>query len=242
VKSMTHEQARHFFSPISRMKPDSGRSESALQIAQSCGGKVVREGRGYRCICPIHGGFSLNVADGDNGRVLVTCWAGCDSLVVLAELRKMRLLWDAPRADDQVYRERQPLRRSVSPTTESGLKLWNDRRDARGTIGERYVIGRGFALPPDHNNVLGFLPNCPFKGQRVPALIALFRDIVSDEPCGDAEAIDEVERLVATGSSAKAAYRRVARIIIQRTGTRSKVTSVAKRLKEKCLARKKLGR
>jgi hypothetical protein len=49
---------------------------SAEEIAAALGGR--REGRNWRCRCPLHGGFSLILKDGDAGRVLATCWGGCD--------------------------------------------------------------------------------------------------------------------------------------------------------------------
>ena len=55
-------------------------------------GDARREGRGWRCRCPLHGGHSLVLRDGDDGGVLVTCWGGCDRLDVLAELRRCGLL------------------------------------------------------------------------------------------------------------------------------------------------------
>jgi hypothetical protein len=47
-----------------------------------------RERRGSRCRCPLHGGRSLTLRDGNGGCVLVTCWDGCNRLDVLAELRR----------------------------------------------------------------------------------------------------------------------------------------------------------
>jgi putative DNA primase/helicase len=38
-----------------------------------------REGRQWRCRCPIHGGRSLVVRDGDAGRTLVFCHGGCEA-------------------------------------------------------------------------------------------------------------------------------------------------------------------
>jgi hypothetical protein len=64
---------------------------NAAEIATALGG-ARRKGRHWRCPCPLHGGHSLELCDGDNGCVLVTCWAGCDRLDVLAELRRCGLL------------------------------------------------------------------------------------------------------------------------------------------------------
>jgi hypothetical protein len=58
----------------------------AAEIAAALGGR--REGRQWRCRCPIHGGRSLLVRDGDAGRILVFCHGGCEARDVLAELRR----------------------------------------------------------------------------------------------------------------------------------------------------------
>src|SRR6266436_5380591 len=67
---------------------------SALDIARALGG-ARREGKGWRCRCPLHGGRSLVLRDGAGGCILATCWGGCDRLDVLAELRRRGLL-DGP--------------------------------------------------------------------------------------------------------------------------------------------------
>jgi putative DNA primase/helicase len=64
---------------------------SALAIAQALGA-ARKEGRGWRCRCPLHGGVSLALRDGDGGRLLVWCWGGCDGRDVLAALRRLGLL------------------------------------------------------------------------------------------------------------------------------------------------------
>jgi hypothetical protein len=64
---------------------------NAASIAAALGG-ARREGRSWRCRCPLHGGRSLVLRDGYDGCVLVTCWGGCDRLDVLAELRQRGLL------------------------------------------------------------------------------------------------------------------------------------------------------
>ena len=64
---------------------------SAAEVAHALG-DARREGRGWRCRCPLHQGRSLRLRDSDGGCVLVTCWGGCDRLDVLAELRRRGLL------------------------------------------------------------------------------------------------------------------------------------------------------
>ena len=64
---------------------------SAADMAHALG-EPRREGRGWRCRCPLHGGISLSLRDGDEGRLLVWCFGGCNSHDVLDELRRRRLL------------------------------------------------------------------------------------------------------------------------------------------------------
>jgi hypothetical protein len=63
---------------------------TAAEIATALEG--WREGRQWRCRCPIHGGRSLLVRDGDTGGTLVFCHGGCEARDLLAELRRSGLL------------------------------------------------------------------------------------------------------------------------------------------------------
>jgi hypothetical protein len=67
------------------------------------------------------------------------------------------------------------------------LELFRDAGEARGTIVEAYLAGRGLKLPANELEVIRFAPRCPFKlnnGSTVflPSMVALFRDIVSNRP------------------------------------------------------------
>jgi hypothetical protein len=63
-----------------------------------------------------------------------------------------------------------------------GLRLWGEARDAKGTLAERYLAGRGLDLDDRAREALRFHPSCPFgKGQRHPCIIALFRDLRTDK-------------------------------------------------------------
>jgi hypothetical protein len=67
--------------------------KAAREIAIALG-DATREGRNWRCRCPLHDGISLTLADGQNGKLLVTCFGGCRSKDVLSELRRRGLLSD----------------------------------------------------------------------------------------------------------------------------------------------------
>ena len=66
--------------------------------------------------------------------------------------------------------------------TEKALKIWSQSRPLRGTLAEHYLRSRGIEVPDEAREVLRFHAECPFDGRTVPALVALVRDIVTDEP------------------------------------------------------------
>lgn len=154
---------------------------SAKEIAAALG-NATREGHDWRCRCPVHDGVSLTLRDGKEGQLVVKCFAGCEARDVLAAIR--RLGWST--AETPESRSRRPTVREPDKADKICLALatWRQSVDARGTLVERYLAGRGLELPPGHFEVIRFHGACPFKGQRVPAMVALFRDIVTDEPCG----------------------------------------------------------
>ena len=74
-------------------------------------------------------------------------------------------------------------------TLASALRLWEAATSIAGTPALYYLSDvRGIdidALPPDIDAVLRFHPDCPFgPGTRVPSLLALLRDVTTDEPAG----------------------------------------------------------
>jgi hypothetical protein len=66
------------------------------------------------------------------------------------------------------------------------LRLWEAAIDPAGTLVETYLASRRLHLPDDEpKRVIRFHPACPFGGNAVhPCMVALFRDIVTGEPCG----------------------------------------------------------
>ena len=107
-------------------------------------GDARREGRAWRCRCPLHGGRSLVLRDGHDGLLLLTCWAGCDRLDVLAELRRRGLLDGRANIVHRVV----PTARcsdDASRTTRA-LKIWRNTERGAGSIVERYLAGRGIML------------------------------------------------------------------------------------------------
>jgi hypothetical protein len=62
------------------------------------------------------------------------------------------------------------------------LSLFRAGKRLEGTLGESYLNSRGIRLDEDLHHVLRFHPALIFEGRKTPGIVALFRDIVTDEP------------------------------------------------------------
>jgi hypothetical protein len=62
------------------------------------------------------------------------------------------------------------------------LAIWDEAREPHGTIVERYLASRSLALPD--NKALRFHPKLKFNGAYVGGMVAMFRDIKTNKPCG----------------------------------------------------------
>lgn len=73
----------------------------------------------------------------------------------------------------------------VAKRSALALCLWNEAQDPRGSIVANYLASRGLTLPDDvAGDVLQFHPALKYNDGFVGAMVALFRDIRTDEPCG----------------------------------------------------------
>jgi putative DNA primase/helicase len=137
---------------------------AAARIAEALAGhKVKAHGGNYVVQCPAcdYSKPTLSIRDGERGLALY-CFSGCDSRDVLAALRQRRLL-----PPESSWRE--------------PLDIWREAVNAHGTPVELYLMRRGLALPPGAE-ALRFHPACPFAGSKTPAMLALVRNIESNEP------------------------------------------------------------
>jgi putative DNA primase/helicase len=121
-------------------------------------GDVRREGHAWRCRCPLHDGRSLVLRDGGVGRVLATCWGGCDRFNVLAELRRRGLL--DGRSDYMPRIISTPCRYDDASRTARVMKIWRNTEPGAGTVVEAYLASRGIALNRWPGS-LRFHPRCP---------------------------------------------------------------------------------
>ena len=62
------------------------------------------------------------------------------------------------------------------------IKLWAETVPAVGSPVDAYLASRGVELPPDAE--VGFHPRCPRGTERLPAMVALMRDVRTNEPRG----------------------------------------------------------
>jgi putative DNA primase/helicase len=65
------------------------------------------------------------------------------------------------------------------------LRLWNEAHDPRGTVVTGYLASRSLTLPDEiAGDVIRFHPALKCDGAPVGAMVALFRDIRTNAPCG----------------------------------------------------------
>jgi putative DNA primase/helicase len=70
----------------------------------------------------------------------------------------------------------------TTSTSERAMKLWNEAVAPEGTLVEQYLLSRKLTLPPNSGASIRFHEACPFgPNKRLPCMIALYRDIKTDE-------------------------------------------------------------
>ena len=175
---------------------------TAGEIAAALGG-ATRNGGGWLACCCCHEDKrpSLSLRDGDDGKLLVRCFAGCDPRDILAELRQRGLLPSRRDAGEPVRRANPKPAPKPASRDHGDLvpRLWRESVDPRGTLAERYLRGRGLALDDDLcGRMLRFHGRCPFgkdeadKAIYVPALIVAFRPIRNDDETRPPQAIHRI--------------------------------------------------
>ncbi len=142
---------------------------------------------------------SLSISDGDNGRLLVRCHAGCEQDRVIAAL-KARGLW--PEAPTSTTRRTTKVKPAPEPTPHHGhaLKIWRSTRPAENTPVEQYLRSRGItiSIPPTVRYHAALLH--PDTGIHLPALVAAVADVERK--------ITGVQRIFLTMDGRKAPLRR----------------------------------
>jgi putative DNA primase/helicase len=162
----------------------------SAQLIATALGNAHREGRDYRCRCPVHDGVSLTLADGAGGKLLIYCFGGCDSHDVWLALRERGLVEGGPDTPNPEREEERPKRAAAAAKAEADcikLKigwarhLYQRGEPAAGTPVEVYLRqprGIAIAIPP----VLRFVRHCPHRnGGYYPAMVAPIVNVVGEQ-------------------------------------------------------------
>jgi hypothetical protein len=120
-----------------------------------------RQGHDCRCPCPLGCGYTLALADAEDGRLLAHCFGGCDYANILSALVEHSLFDDD---DDALCRD---LSLSVRPSTVDDFArsraarwIYNHLAPAVGTAAQVYLRHRCISIPMPP--VLRF-GNCPHR-------------------------------------------------------------------------------
>jgi putative DNA primase/helicase len=66
----------------------------------------------------------------------------------------------------------------------NAVEIWCQAKPLRGSPAEKYLRSRGIEVPNEALDILRFHPYCPWQVGTRPAMVALVRDVVTDEPLG----------------------------------------------------------
>ena len=140
--------------------------------------------------CPICGGcdrFSVNT------RKQVWNCRGCaqggDVIDLVMHLDRcsfteaIEILADKSIARPQAPQRRPPPKQPDNKSMMRALAIWREAIDPLGTPVERFLEHRNVELPDGAaGSVIRFHPHCPFGDTYVPAMVALVRDVVTNQP------------------------------------------------------------
>ena len=146
---------------------------NAESLTRALGGRWNGSSGSARCPAHDDRSPSLSIRDGDNGRLLTCCHAGCSPEAVWAALRDRGLV---ERAEDRpaLRRRRAAPQRAPepSPNQDHAFEIWRVSRDPIGTLTTTYLRHRSYtcAIPPTIRDHPG-LKHGP-TGQNLPAMVA----------------------------------------------------------------------
>jgi putative DNA primase/helicase len=145
----------------------------SADVAARLGG-ARREGSQWRCCCPLHGGRSLLLRDGREGRLLVYCaGGGCNSVEILRELNSRGLTdFERNTRNDHDFHHQAKAERQRF----MAVKIWNAAIPGEWSPQlKRYLESRGITITPAPS--LRWTPKTwhsttPETGIEYPAMIA----------------------------------------------------------------------
>jgi putative DNA primase/helicase len=159
----------------------------AVAVARALGGH--KAGTGWQAKCPAHDDRSpsLSIKDARDGKVLVKCHAGCEQMAVIDALR-LRGLWESQEPFGEARRRGHHVVAPAPSPPEAGTSaeaeaLWNEAVHPDNTPVMAHLARRRVSLPDGAaGDVIRYHPACKFGLRRVPCMVALVRDIVTNEP------------------------------------------------------------
>lgn len=153
---------------------------SLAQAARALGGEVSRGA----ILCPGPGhspadrSLSVRFSSSAPGGFVVHSFAGDDPLACKDYVRNRLHL--------PIELTREPAdRRQPTPVepSESALRIWREAVSPAETPVAAYLARRGVSLPSGAAGAaIRFHGACPFKGAKTPAMVALVRDVATNEP------------------------------------------------------------
>jgi putative DNA primase/helicase len=165
-------------------------THSPHEIARSLGGQIA--GRNILAPGPGHSSsdrsLSVRIDPAARDGFIVHSFAG-DPPIACRDHVRAALGLSVSRKKQQSYVARKPL---VAGQTDNSRDhsafaqgLWDEALDPRGTVVADYLSSRGLALPDDvAGHVVRFHPALKYDGVIVGGMVALFRDIYTNAPCG----------------------------------------------------------
>jgi hypothetical protein len=149
------------------------------QLAVALNGQVVQHG----ILCPGPGHSSADRSlritfKGDE--ILVHSFSGDDWRICKDFVRERLVLGNAIRdKPSNEFPLSANLTMSDAERTHRALAIWNEASKAPGTPVETYLASRGLTYAGE---ALRWHPSCPFGGSRLGCMVALVRNIVTNQP------------------------------------------------------------
>jgi phage/plasmid primase-like uncharacterized protein len=143
-------------------------SSGAREIVRALGGRW-HGSYGTAC-CPCHDDRtpSLSVTDGQDGKLLVHCHAGCDGRKILQALKRPDIGTFCPSGTTPTGPTREE---ADAERTAAALDIWTDAQPVAGTVAESYLRTRSITLPLPCS--LRFVPHLRYsRDVWLPALVA----------------------------------------------------------------------
>lgn len=159
---------------------------NAEAIAKALGG-YNRNGKDHLCRCPVHDDHSpsLSLADGEDGRLLIKCFAGCDGKEVFRIIKSRGLLGNVIPQHRQVLRPEPVSQETRLDWSRRAESIYDKRHPLEGSLAAAYLMRRRCVMPETDD--VFFLPvidlsSFPRRCKDFPSMVAIIRDAVTGKP------------------------------------------------------------